>query len=270
MTVAIDRGDRLSELLQMRIRTDVHIGAGWIFFAVASYILWMALAVLSVTGLLQQIPSFGIPVLVGSIFFDATAWLSLLGLSASAGLAYLVFRVVDRQNKHALRMQEVFSEALKRIESETRPGQTSILLALSSAEQDFSAMIQKTHERSGVLWAILVLVPYLGWVFLIIALYQLSQASNLHEQSERPLFEDLDRILGNMDTQNISLNNRYLPSRNSAGFLLASLLTIGLFSVVWLYQMVSSPQDHFSYHSDFEPKLLATFEGSQFAGGATK
>jgi hypothetical protein len=260
--------DRLSKLIQMRPNTDVRISTKWIFFAAATYVLWTVLAILFVTGLLQQIPSFSLPVLLGSIFFDATTWISLLGLGASMGLAYVVFRVIDRQNKHALRMQEVFSEALKRVRSETSLGQKSALLPLSSAEQDISAMVQRSRERSGILWATLVLIPYLGWIFLIIGLYHLSQTSDFHVQTERLLLEDLERVRGTAGPQQLPVNNQFLPRRDSTGFLIASLVTIGLFSIFWLYQMVSSPRDHFNYHSDFEPKLLSAFEGSQFAGGA--
>src|SRR5207244_4713227 len=186
----------------------------------ASYILWTTLASLFFTGLLQRIPSFTIPVVLGSIFFDATTLLSLLGICASTGLAYLVFRVVDRQNKHALRMREIFSESLRRIESETRACQLNVLLPLNSAEQDFSALLQNTHERSAILWATLVLIPYLGWLFLIIALYHLSEKSNVHERKERLLLEDLDRVLAATGSQRITIVNVYLPLRNGARFIL--------------------------------------------------
>ena len=264
-----DPGERLSKLVQMRASTDIHLGTGWIFSATASYILWTTLAALFFTGLLQRIPSFTIPVVLGSIFFDTTTWLSLLGFCASTGLAYLVFRVVDRKNKHALRMREIFSESLRRIESETRPGQLSVLLPLNSAEQDFSTLLQNTHERSAILWAMLVLIPYLGWLFLIIALYHLSEESNVHERMERLLLEDLDRVLGATGSQRIPVDTQYLPSRNSTGFLLASLFTIGIGSIFWLYEMISSPNRHFGYHSDFEPNLLAAFARSQVARSGT-
>jgi hypothetical protein len=264
----IDAGvDQLSTLVQLRLKTDVRVGSRWILLAIASYILWTTLAILYFTGLLQQIPSFSIPLLLGSIFFDAATWLSLLGFGASTGLAYIVFRVIDRQNRHAMRMQEIFSEAFKRVESETRPQQTAILVPLSSAEQDFSALVEKTHERSGVLWAMLTLIPYLGWIFLIVALYHVSQASDSHEQTERLLLEDLDRVLGVRGSQRIPVRAGYFPSRNSAGFLIASLVTLGIFSIFWLYQVVSGPEAHFGYHSDFEPNLLVAFAGSQLAGG---
>ncbi len=264
-----DPGERLSKLVQMRASTDIRLGTGWIFSATASYILWTTLAALFFTGLLQRIPSFTIPVVLGSIFFDTTTWLSLLGFCASTGLAYLVFRVVDRKNKHALRMREIFSESLRRIESETRPGQLSVLLPLNSAEQDFSTLLQNTHERSAILWAMLVLIPYLGWLFLIIVLYHLSEESNVHERMERLLLEDLDRVLGATGSQRIPVDTQYLPSRNSTGFLLASLFTIGIGSIFWLYEMISSPNRHFGYHSDFEPNLLAAFARSQVARSGT-
>src|SRR5207245_4510216 len=185
------------------------------------------------------------------------------------GLAYLVFRVVDRQNKHALRMRETFSQSLRRIESETRPGQLHVLLPFNSAEQDFSALLQNTHERSAILWAMLVLIPYLGWLFLIIALYHLSEESNVHERKERLLLEDLDRVLGATGSQRIPLEPHYLPSRDSTAFLLARLFTLRLGTVFWLYEMISSPNRHFGYHSDFEPNLLAAFAPSQVARSGT-
>src|SRR5438046_9663465 len=135
----------------MRASTDIRLGTRWIFSATASYVLWTTLAALFLTGSLQQIPSFTIPVLLGSIFFDTTTLLSLLGICASTGLAYLVFRVVDRQNKHALRIREIFSESVRRIESETRPGELNVLLRLNSAEQDFAALLQTTPERRAIL-----------------------------------------------------------------------------------------------------------------------
>jgi hypothetical protein len=166
-------------------------------------------------------------------------------------------------------MREIFSESLRRIESETRPGQLNVLLPLNSADQDFSALLQNTHERSAILWAMLVLIPYLGWLFLIIALYHLSEESNVHERKERLLLEDLDRVLGATGSQRIPVDTQYIPSRNSAGFLLASLFTIGIGSIFWLYEMISSPNRHFGYHSDFEPNLLAAFARSQVARSGT-
>src|SRR5439155_4575096 len=113
------------------------------------------------------------------------------------------------------------------------------------------------HERSAILVAMLVLIPYLGLLFLIIALYHLSEKSNVHERKERLLLEDLDRVLAATGSQRIPIDTEYLPSRNSAGFLLASLFTIGIGYVFWLYDLISSPNRHFGYHSDFEPNLLA-------------
>src|SRR5207247_985495 len=77
----------------------------------------------------------------------------------------------------------------------TRPEQMHVLLPLSSAEQDFSILLQRTRQHSAILWSLLVLIPYAGWVFVIAALFLLTRDSNIHETMERSLFEDLDRTV---------------------------------------------------------------------------
>src|SRR6266699_3729431 len=156
-----------------------------------------------------------------------------------------------------------------RIVSETRTGELRLRLPLNSAEHYFSALLQNTHERSAILWAMLVLILYLEWLFLIIDVYHLAEESNVHERMERLLLEDLDRILGATGSQRIPVETQYIPSRNSTRFLFASLFTIGIGSIFWLYEMISSPNRHFGYHSDFEPNLLAAFARSQVARSGT-
>src|SRR5439155_22732139 len=100
-------------------------------------------------------------------------------------------------------------------------------------------------------------------------MYHFSENSNVHERKEQLLLEDLYRVLAATGSQRIPIDTEYLPSRNCAVFLLASLFTIGRGSIFCLYEMISSPNRHFGYHSDFEPNLLAAFARSQVARSGT-
>ncbi len=245
----VEPGDRLSTLVQLRNRTDVSLGSNWTLFAISSYALWALLAIVLFTRTLQPILSFNFVVgLFGT-----------LGFVASAGLSYFVYSLINRHNKHTAREQELFLEALNRARSRTRQDDVRVLLPLSSAEGEFSKLVQKSHERSAVLWALLAFIPYAGWIFLVISLYLLSQDLNAHEHVEQSLLEDIDRMLGASGSSGLPPWTAFQYPRNSLGYAVASLLTLGLFSLFWLHEMVRQPQAHFGNHAIFEPSLLQAF-----------
>ncbi len=246
---SVEAAKRLSTLVQMRTKTDVVVGEKWILFAISSYTIWTALAVILFTRVLQTILGLGF---ILGIF-------GTLGFVASVGLSYLTYTLINRQNKHTVREQELFWEALNQARSQTRQDDIKALIPLSSAEEDFSKLLQKTRERSAVLWALLALIPYAGWIFLVIALYLLSQDSNAHEQSERLFLEDIDRTLGVLASKGLPPKNVPHYPRNSLGYAIASVLTLGVFSLFWLREMVKGPEAHFGYHASFEPSLLEAF-----------
>ncbi len=241
--------DRLSTLVQLRDRTDVTIGPRWIVLAITSYLLWIVFAIFASNGF--TLPSLSVPETLG-IF-------GTLAFSTSTGTSFLVYGLLNRQNKHAEREQEFAWEMMNRIQSRTDPSRVNILLPLSSAQQDFSKLLERSCEHSAILWSLLVLIPYAGWIFLIVALYLLTQASNLHERMERSLFEDLDLTLAAEGSHRVVLDGGIPRSRNSVAYAIASVLTVGIVALSWLYIMVIGEEAHFRYHSSLEPILLGAF-----------
>jgi hypothetical protein len=240
------RTDRLVTLLELRNKTDSRIGAKWLLPAIASYLFWILFAISYFTG-------FMIP------FLSLGQTLGLFGFVAfvtSTGLSFLMYGLMSRQNKHADREQEVVREVLNKVQSRTSPSQMSVLVPLSSTEQDFAGLLQKTRQHSAILWSMLVLVPYAGWVFLIIGLYLLTQSSNNHDRMERLLFEDLNRTLVAGGSQPMAITGRFPTSRNSVAYLLASFVTLGIVAMSWLYIMIIGEDAHFAYHSGLESELL--------------
>jgi len=236
----------LSSLTEMRARTDVAISQGWLLWAVASYVLWTVLAVITLTGAFRS--ALSPDILLGV--------LGSLGLIASTGLSYLVFRLIDRQNKHSGREQALFSEAMTWTRSRVAKDDVKTLLPLSSAEQDFSNVMARTRERSAFLWALLTLVPYFGWVCLIIALALLTQESNVHRRTEQPLLEDLDRTLRALGSPGLPLGEQRRSFRTTAVYAIASVFTLGVFTLIWMHLMIRDYETHFSYHTAFEESIL--------------
>ena len=140
-------------------------------------------------------------------------------------------------------------------------------MPLSATEHDFSNLLERSHEHSAFLWSMLVLVPYVGWVFLMIALYLLTESSNAHRLRERILFEDLGRTLAAEGFRQPAPNSRLPDPRNSMAYLLASAFTLGIVALSWLYVMIIGEAAHFRDHSTLEPELLRAFPESTAGGG---
>jgi hypothetical protein len=259
----IEGTDRLTTLTGMGRNSDVRVGSNWIFFAIGSYLLWASIAFFYVIGWLQQVPSYNIPLSVfGTLHFSAITWLLLLSFAISTGLSYLVYAMINRQNGHVAREEELFEEALKRVRARTSKDQMSVLLPLSSAEQDFYRLVQKSRDRSALLWGLLVLIPYAGWIFLIIALYLVSQDLNSHEQTEQLLLQDIGRVLAGGTDQQAPPSGATSGRANSLAYLLVSFATLGVVSLFWLHRITVEQEAHFEQHDRFEPGLLQALPDS--------
>jgi hypothetical protein len=160
------------------------------------------------------------------------------------------------------REEELFRETLERARSGTHRDQMSVLLPLSSAEQDFYRLVQKTHDRSAILWALLVLIPYAGWIFLIISTYLVSQELNSHEQTEQLLLQDIGRVLAGGTHQQALPSNVTSGRANSLAYLLVSFVTLGVMSLFWLHRITVEQEAHFEQHAVFEPGLLLALPDS--------
>ncbi len=249
--------DRLSTLIQLREKTDIQVEPKWILSVVASYILWIVYAIIFFTR--SELAPFNLDQTLGLV--------GTLAFAASTGLSFLVYNLMSRENKHAEREQEIAREVLNRIQSGTSPDRMAVLLPLSSVEQDFANLLQKSRGHSAILWALLVLIPYAGWALLIVALYLLTQSSNSHGKLETLLFEDLDRTLLATGSQHMSLVNHPSSPRNSLAFALASFATFGIVAFSWLYVTIIGERAHFSYHSNLEPELLRVLSASGLQPG---
>ena len=244
--------DRLSALFELRERTDVRLGPRWTLAGIASYATWVLFA-------LGVATRFNIP-LLDSV--QTLGLLGLLGFASSTGLSFTVYGLFSRQNKHSERQEEILAEIIKTVRGHATPGNIDVQLPLSLVEQDQHSLLEKSHEHSAILWSLLVLIPYIGWVFLMIGLYLLTQISNVHDRVERQLVEDVDRTLVASGSSSFSQIGRIPSSRNSAAYLAASLATLGIIALAWLYVLIIGEDAHFYYHSSIEPELAKSLQYS--------
>ena len=276
MTVSQQVGHEpsLSTLVQMRQRTDVEVTATWLLLPLASYLVWATFAVvwwigslglgeirLGPVGVINLMPA-GILGLIG-----------ILGLAASAGSSYLLYTLVNRINTHSERTEVLLLKTVDALESRTGSQGSPALIPLNSAEGGLQRLAHAERERSAVLWALLTVIPFIGWIFLLGALWLLSRDLSRHARWEGVVLEDVDRTLKAAGLQGIHVTNIQLRSRGVLGmaiiiismleFLSSFLfgaesalvfiyLTLGAFSLAWIDLSIRDPVRHFHYHSVFE------------------
>ena len=267
----------LSVLVQMRTKTDAEIPIVLLLLPLASYLVWAVFAVAWWSTGASEIVSNGIS---ASILINPTpfaAGLGVLGLAASAASSYVVFTLVNRGNEHSSRTRALLLGALGSLEARARTSGQQTLLPLNSAEEGFYNLVRGERERSAVLWALLSLIPFVGWAFLAVAQWRLSRDLAKHGRLEGLVFEDVDRTLRTVGTRGIPV--RYAPIRSHdalgitivivsiiellssfvlgfVGSLVLIYLTVGAFSLFWIDLSITDPTGHFHYHSQLEADML--------------
>lgn len=244
--------ERPSTLFELRDRTDVRLDPRWILAAISAYAFWILFALSLALG-------FSIPPLD---MVQTLGLIGLLGIASSGGISYAVYGLLSRQNKHGERQEAILAEIVRAIRTQESSDNIVVQLPLSSVEQDQHILLEKTHEHSAILWSALVLIPYLGWLFLMIALYLLTRTSNLHDRIEKQLFEDVDRTLVASGFKSFNQVGRVPSSRNSGAYLAASLATLGVIALAWLYVLIIGEDAHYYYHSNIESELATSLQYS--------
>lgn len=209
--------------------------------------------------------------------------LATIGIAVSAGTSYIVYALIDRRNKHFGRDNALLSTSIDRLLSKTGRDDMKTLINANSAERDFSRMLQEDHERSGILWGLLAMVPYIGSLFTIVVLQLVSRDYRKHATVEGLVLEDIDNTVKSAGSQPILRAPEVQTLADVSGlvlvgsvmllfafaysFLLLSIagggavsvvvaLVLGALSIVTIYSAIESPVAHFNTHRAVDARLL--------------
>jgi hypothetical protein len=258
----------LSTLAQMRETTDSEIPISWLLLPLASYLVWAVFAI--------ALWSEG--TVAGAI--DLTAVVNgagILGIALGATASYVIYKLLNRANEHSVRARVLLSTALSSLENRSRPLNSPTLFSLNSANTGLYNLTQSEKERSAILWALLSLVPFAGWIFLLVSQWRVSRDLAKHTQLESLVLDDVDRALRSGGVPGLSLMSTPIRVHDLLALVVAILsilelssalviglsgslilvyLTIGAFSIFWIDLSIRDPTDHFNYHSQFEGELI--------------
>ena len=226
----------------------MEVDPAWLALALVNYVIWVTFPVLY----------FFVESIAPLLLTIVASVIGLLGVATSSGLAYFVYSLVNVRNQHFAREQALLMEGLRLAKGNTPQGNLRALIPLDSASQSLQTLVHEEGEKSAVLLALLVLIPYFGMMVLIFILATLSKDMRKHESREEMVLDDLDRSVRESSLLPLVRRSGFIPRRQVAVFVLASVLTLGAFTLFWLYLAIEDFRPHFEYHARFEPSLLST------------
>lgn len=189
-------------------------------------------------------------------FFGILAiyYLSFAVLAVLVGI--LVFLLVRRRNTHFNRQLLLYEDLVSTAKELASRKNIDASILINNMERNLrEAKLEETEKNAG-LYAIMIFTPFaLGLWY---ANYFLMKDFYKHERREDVFIQDLLRTFYQLG---VSINLPYRPSsipdRSFALYFVLTLITASIFSVYWVYVLVSDPNNHFRQQMVIEDTIMA-------------
>ncbi|AAM02317.1 DUF4234 domain-containing protein [Methanopyrus kandleri] len=197
-------------------------------------------------------------IVMAKTFPGHATFLVLLGLlEALIGYplaVYLMYLMIKRRNEHVTR-----SLGFLRYLVELLAG---VGYDVDILRSELEEMRLHTERRNPVIYALLTLVPPIGWLVALYIYHFLNRDLHEHSVRERDFLESVARLLDmNPHEPPFELETFYVvPRRSTFLYFVLTLLTAGIFALYWWYTVVQDPNRHFRAHRRLERDLIESIE----------
>jgi len=191
----------------------------------------------------------------GSIFLSYSLYFVVLIL-----VAVMIFKLVSRRNTHfnrqILLQEDIISMAR---ELAVKKG-VDVSILLNNMDRNVREARLEEIEKNATLWAFLVFLSGLG---LFYAGYFLMKDFFRHERREDLFTNDMLRTFNALGVPvNFPYRNPPIPDRSFALYFVLTLITGSIFSVYWVYVLVTDPNNHFRQQMMMEDTIMAQLSGT--------
>ncbi len=216
---------------------------------------------------LPLIGVIGGAVLQGIFWVTGGFWVTLIaGVVASIisviFFAILNYKLFNRNNQHIKRetmMREGIIDYFRNKGAEKGISE-KISVNLSTMDSiNYEGKIND-DEHNAALWAILPILPVVGWIFLLIALYYLTKFPADHDRRWHAFTQQVQNAGSHMGTKVILPSWKTLPERSYILYLILTIITFGLFGLYWYYVLIKDMNKHFQTQWRFEDQLIQEME----------
>ncbi len=179
----------------------------------------------------------------------------IVGFIAQILYAYLLYKLINRRNKHFQRQGFLYDDLTNLAKELAAKKGVDISLSLNNMERANREARYEETEKSAALWAI---VTFFIGITALYVYYFLMKDFYKHERHEDMFLDDLNRsLIAAGVTINLPRRALPIPDRSFVVYLILSIFTLGIFSIYWLYVLLTDPNGHFRQQALTEDTVLA-------------
>jgi len=168
---------------------------------------------------------------------------------------YVLYKWIDRRNKHFKRVKIMFREVLDYLR---RVGSGKAEPHVGLAERTLRDAEYEETDRSPIIWIILsIFIP-----FIIFYIYHfLHKDFYKHEKREDGIADDIGKAVATLGGNEVRIRRvNPIPYRSTILYLVLTIITLGFFGLYWVYTLTVDPNNHFMEHRRWEDELIKALE----------
>ncbi len=176
-------------------------------------------------------------------------------------------RLIERRNAHFARQHVFYRNVINSLEELIRRRSTvSVAAELQRARDILNESTRQEKDRRALLWAILSVLFSLP-VFYVF--WFLMKDYRLHSERQQEMVENINAVFQRGGLPDVVIvDHSQVPQRSFWGYLLFSIITVGLFSIYWLYVIFKDPNNHFKQQAYVENQIAGVLDHMAVASSA--
>ena len=259
--------EKLRKDIKMEKETDRQMSTLWVLVFLLPIIIGIVASAYSFVSLVDIIssidPTSPYDISYNSFVTELETILIAVSLSYLSNVVVyiiLTFLLVNRRFKHFKRQKILSEDIIVAIGSLAKAKHAETEVNLLSLERIVRESTAEEIDKSAIVWAILsAFIPFIQ----LYVYYFLIKDYYIHEFREDKFWEDTSRELNKIGV-NFSSSQRKepIPNRSFVLYLILTIITMGLFSVYWIYILIEDPNEHFKHHIKSENQLISALENA--------
>jgi hypothetical protein len=247
--------------LRTRMENDQQMSAAWIIVPLLPIIGVILLAVGFAIAVFSAISRLTSPTPTPGALSGIFAAVILFGLLyilipiIVAVYAIMFNKFIRRRNLHFNRQILLYEDLISLVKQLAGKKNMDITIPVNYLERSLRDARFEDSEKNPALYAILSastpLVGFYSYYFLMKDFFK-------HERREDMFFAGIANLLVALGVPiSLPMRTSPIPDRSFAVYFIASLFTVGIFTIYWIYALVSDPNAHFRHQSMVEDTIIA-------------
>ena len=169
-----------------------------------------------------------------------------------------IYRLVERRNTHFESQREFYRCVINALE-ELIPRRSNLSISAEiETVRNTLPTIREEPERNPWLWGVVLPIIPIGVFFTI---HSLMNDFHRHSVRQAETVDALNAVLHRGGLEEITILDRSeVPRRSFWGYLLFTIITLGLFAIYWLNVLFKDPNDHFQEQALADRQLASVIQ----------